>query len=262
MAWNKQYDIEKIEKVDEYLLKGILNTHSKSSSAGLYLELGCIPLRYVLKKRRIMYLHHILNRNSKELIRKVYEAQKRAPVSGDWVQLVESDLQELNIDIDELKKMKKNRFKKKLKEKILRSSFLYLKNIAQTKSKINYLSYKKLQVQKYLVSLKFNIKEKALLTKLRTRMIDVKNNSKNNYQNIMSCDLCGEFEDQKHLLNCKVLIENCEALFNDSIVEYEDIFGTEIKQLTAVRLYMKVLETREKLLKELLTRGNLVQCTT
>ena len=56
----KEYDIEKIEKVDEYLLRGILNCHSKTSRASMYLETGCIPLKFIVMKRRIMYLYHCL----------------------------------------------------------------------------------------------------------------------------------------------------------------------------------------------------------
>ena len=107
-----------------------------------------------------MYLFHILNRSSKELIRKVYEAQKRDPVKDDWVQLVELDLKELNINIDDLSKLKKNKFKKILKRKIVEYSFKYLKNIAKGQSKMSLLTYKNLQVQNYLVSSKFSNKQK------------------------------------------------------------------------------------------------------
>ena len=69
-------------------------------TAALYLETGCIPVRYILKKRRLMYLHHILTRNSNELIRRVYEAQKSAPVKDDWILQVKEDLKEFKIDID------------------------------------------------------------------------------------------------------------------------------------------------------------------
>ena len=109
------------------------------------------------------------------------------------------------------------------------------------------------------MSSKFTDKEKSLLTKLRTRMIDVKTNFKNKYQNSFFCDLCGEHEDQVHLLECQVLIDNCEALYEDSIVEYDDIFCSEEKQLSAVKLFKQVLETRQKLLDDYATRDiNLV----
>ena len=79
----KEYDIEELEKVDAYLLRGIMKAHSKTSRAALYLESGCVPLRYILKKRRILYLHHLITRDKNELIRKVYEAQESASVKDD-----------------------------------------------------------------------------------------------------------------------------------------------------------------------------------
>ena len=91
-------------------------------------------------------------------------------------------------------------------------------------------------------------------------MIDIKDNFKHKYENDLSCDLCGEYEDQQHLLECKVLIENWKSLYNDSIIKYEDLFSTENKQLSAVKLFSEVLKTRQKLLDEQNTR-NLVQCT-
>ena len=140
-----------------------------------------------------MYLYHILHRSKNELIRKVYEAQKIDTVNDDWVQTVEKDMKELNIDIKDLNNLKKGKFKKKLKGKIVEFSFKYLKNIAKSQSKASLVSYKKLQVQNYLVSSKFSNKQKMILTGLRTRMIDVKDNFKNKYQSNLNCDLCGEY---------------------------------------------------------------------
>ena len=48
----KECDLEELEKVDEYLLRRIMKAHSKTSRAALYLESGCTPLRFILKKRR------------------------------------------------------------------------------------------------------------------------------------------------------------------------------------------------------------------
>ena len=65
-------------------------------------------------------------------------------------------------------------------------------------------------------------------------MLDVKENFKNKFQSSLFCDLSGENENQQHILECQVLINNCEALFEDSTVQNEDIFGAEKKQLLAV----------------------------
>ena len=95
-------------------------------------------------------------------------------------------------------------------------------------------------------------------------MINVKDNFKNMYQNEdLLCSLkCGEYEDQNHLLECKILIDNCTALFEDATVQYEDLFLSENKQLEAVKLFVKVLKTRDRLLEEIAARDILAQCTT
>ena len=205
-----------------------------------------------------------MTRDQNELIRKVYEAQKSAPVKDDWVLLVQSDLHELNIDIDELKRFKKWKLKKELRKIVSIKSFQYLENIKQNQSKLQNVIYKKLEIQKYLVSSKFTDTEKSLLLKLRTRMVEVRENFKNKYlNNNYQCELnCGEREDQQHLLDCQVLIDNYDTLYNDSFVQYGDLFSSEAKQLNAVKLYGKVLKTREKLISKLTTGdSNLVQCT-
>ena len=205
-----------------------------------------------------------MNRDKSELIRRVYEAQASAPVKDDWVLQVQSDLNELDINFDALKKFKKWKVKNELRKIISNKSFKYLNDIRQNQSKIKHISYKSLTLQKYLTSSKFTNTEKALLFKNRTRMVDVRENFKNKYpNNYFKCELkCGESENQQHLLDCTVLIENCDALYNDSTVKYEDLFASEDKQLDAVKLYDKVLKKREELLSNISTGdNNLVQCT-
>ena len=55
------------------------------------------------------YLHHILSRDSIELINRVYCAQKRRPVKDDWYLTIQTDLADLDIDLseDQIKSMNK-----------------------------------------------------------------------------------------------------------------------------------------------------------
>ena len=78
-----KHEVEELEAVDEHLLRKILSAHSKTPKELLYLETATIPIRFILKARRLGYLHHILTRNSTELINRVYCAQKRRPVRYD-----------------------------------------------------------------------------------------------------------------------------------------------------------------------------------
>ena len=75
----------------------------------LYLETGAIPIKFIIKQRRLSYLHHILTRKDNELIKKVYMAQKRKSVNNDWVLTVKKDIDKikLNLSDEEIAKFKK-----------------------------------------------------------------------------------------------------------------------------------------------------------
>ena len=77
-------DIEHLEAVDQVLLKRILEAPSSTPKVSLYLEMGCLPIRFIIKTRRLMFLHYILNQNENSLIYRFFKAQKQNPVKGDW----------------------------------------------------------------------------------------------------------------------------------------------------------------------------------
>ena len=83
--------------------KGLINAHSKVPKKALYLETGEIPLNYTWASRRLMFLQSILKRDDKGLTRLVYETQKKEPLKGDFVKLIEEDAQLINFVIDDEK---------------------------------------------------------------------------------------------------------------------------------------------------------------
>ena len=47
------------------------------------------------------------------------------------------------------------------------------------------------------------------------------------------------------------MIENCPALYHDNVVQFEDIYSSDIvKQIRVTKLYDEVLNIREELMKE------------
>ena len=61
----------------------------------MYLETGTMPLRFVVKSRKLCYLKTILNRDPEELIKEIYDAQKVDPTPGDFAELVQKDASEI-----------------------------------------------------------------------------------------------------------------------------------------------------------------------
>ena len=53
-------EIIELEGIDKLLLQKLLKAHSKTPNESLYLELGILPLKYIIKSCRIMYLHYII----------------------------------------------------------------------------------------------------------------------------------------------------------------------------------------------------------
>ena len=85
---------------------------------------------------------------------------------------------------------------------------------------------------------------------MRTRMYNVIDNLKNQYEGKL-CQLCKTpKDDQPHLFMCEKLILNCKLLAENTKVEYEDIFGSKSQQANAAKLLEKILETREMLLNK------------
>ena len=82
-------------------IRKLLNGHSKTAREAFYLETGLIPIRFVVVKRRILYLHHILQRSKSEIIRKVYKVQKNLSTKNDWFGVVHENMMDLNIKLSE-----------------------------------------------------------------------------------------------------------------------------------------------------------------
>ena len=102
--WQKltEKDTQDLNKIDHIVLRSIIGAHSKVPIEQLYLETASIPPPDIIKTRRMIYLHTILQRPESELTRKVYEAMKADPIPDDWCLLLEKDFQEINLKISDL----------------------------------------------------------------------------------------------------------------------------------------------------------------
>ena len=101
-----------------------------------------------------MYLHHILSREDKELIKRVYSAQRNNPTAGDFADQIKGDMEVLEAEMDEetIARTSKGSFKAQVKERINKAAEQFLKDQQKTHSKINNIEYKKLKIQHYIIS--------------------------------------------------------------------------------------------------------------
>ena len=233
-------EIKELESVDEMLLRKILSAHSKTSLELLYLETGNIPIRFILKSRRLNFLHYILNESEDALIHEVFNAQCTSPVKGDWVLTVKQDLADLDINLtfEQIKNTSKQGFKDIVKEKVKHAAFCFLTNCQQTHSKAKNLQYKSLELQSYLKSKNTTIQVKSFLFAARSRMLDVRCNFKNGLTDL-SCRKCIQSdENQEHLLSCPALSDN-SILRTDYQPEYNDLFCDDVKKIENIGRILK-----------------------
>ena len=180
-------------------------------------------------KKRLKYFWNILQREEKELVRKVYSSHKSFSVKNDWFLQIKSDLDECEIDLSEseISKMKKYSFNKLVKDKVNQIAAKYLIGLKERHSKSEYLKYST-SMQPYLRNENLSIQGKRLMFKIQNRLSDVKTNFKKKYSNNLKCRLCScPEESQAHLIECNELMDDKEVKTAIEGFAYEDLFSTD-----------------------------------
>ena len=236
----KENDLNELEKIDRMLIKRILAVPSSTPTALLYLELGLVPLRYIIQARRLTFLRYILTRKDDDLLLKFFKAQDREPSKDDWSATVKKDLEDFEIDetFEDITQYSKTSWQNKVRQSMKAKAFEDLLESQTELSKGSNLNYGDLKMRSYLKSNHINIKQAKLIFKIRTRMMNVKTNYKQNY-NDLSCPCCKlELATQEHMAM------TCEKLsFKISQKEYLSFFGQNEDDMAKV---VKKFETNEQ----------------
>ena len=178
-----------------------------------------------------MFLHHIITRKEDVLIKKFFSAQCREPRKNDWCETVKRDLDdlELNYEFDDIKKLSKKAWLKRVKEGCKSKAFEDLTDKQIDNSKGSNIGYGSLNMRDYLKTKNINKSQAILLFKIRTRMLNVKNNFKNGNLDL-SCRVCFEgLDSQEHMMmECVALGELL------TLKEYLQIFGEDEEQMAVI----------------------------
>ena len=238
--------VEKLEQVDRIFFRRLFEVPRCTAIESFYLETSTIPIRFILMKRRLMYYWHILAKPEKELVKRVFNAQKTFPVKNDWIFQIKEDLLSCGIELseNEITNMKKCTFKKLVDEKVQNLSFSFLISLKNKHSKSENLTISDC-MQSYLRNNNLSIEEKKLMFRLKNRLIDVKVNFKKKYNDSLECRLCGGNEEsQQHLTTCPEILADSsirEALENYS---YSDLFSnhepTQTHMIRILKLIMNI----------------------
>ena len=107
-------EILSLEAVDYYMLRQAWETSSKTSSCLIMLDMGLLPLRYMIKMKRLGYLHCLISKDDSSLVKQVFRKQVIDPIRGDFINDIYNDLKELqtNLSFEQIFSLSKSSFKK------------------------------------------------------------------------------------------------------------------------------------------------------
>ena len=259
--WHGLCDDDKkmLEKVDEFLLRALLQAHPKIPLEFLYLETGAVRIKHIISSRRLMYLQTLLKRDDEELTKRILREQENNPCAGDYSMLVKDDFAKLEMVYDENYIISSGtRFKVQVKQKIRDCAFKELKNTQSKHSKVKDIKYETYDAQPYIHSSLFSNDEICLLAALRSHTVrGIRQNFKNLYKPNLSCPLkcqpagTPQIEDsQEHLLSCsKLKLVHNNVLANSRVV-HDDIYSAVDKQKAAVCVFTELIDQRNKLMEE------------
>ena len=210
------------------MMRRVFKTGRGCANYQLYFESGQLPARYVIKRMKVVFFHYILTQKEETLMFKFLMAQRNYPTKGDWYSDVSSILKEfeININIEDIKKVPAIRFKRIVKQKSEIAGFNYLKEQQQKCEKGSRIKYESLELQDYLnPSSNILIENQRFLFSLRCEMNILKSNFKRNTN--MIARYC--------IKSCKKEIVNehliyCSELNGDSEVKYEHILNGSIQE--------------------------------
>ena len=165
--------------------------------------MGVLKFRDMIKIRRMIYHHEILQRDKDETINKIYVKQREDSCKGDWYRILQNDFKFIGEEINEIdiKSYSKAQYKKIIKSKVKEAAFIeYMKEKETHKKKLGKLTYETLQLQPYMTNKIFTRKEINLLHRLRSNCYQAKMNFRKIYKKNLNCSLnCDTQETQKHI---------------------------------------------------------------
>ena len=235
-------EIEQLEQIDRMLLRTVLEVPDSTCVESLYLELGLIPIHIIIKARRVNYLHYLATMEQSEMLHKAFMAQWKYPTKGDWVEEVQKNIEELeiNMNLEEIKKKSANSFKRLVKIKTKEYALKYLVELSERHEKMDNLYYTDLKLQNYLQDEEIPVAEAKNLLRFRTRSAKYKENMKNSYSSI-ACPVCLVQPDtQVHSTQCPKVITKVKIQG-----DYKDIFTNDIPSDISKTL-LKISKFREE----------------
>ena len=182
-------DVERLESMQYEILRKIMEQRSSVPYFGLLAETGVWPVEQLIELRKILLMNNIMNTKGERLIKEILEDQIRETWKGCWVEGLKKVLEKYEIRLEEVIKLKKDKLKEKVVQRI--EGYLDKKLKGDTSTKLRFIE--KFEKKEYITEMDYE--DSILMLKVRLNMIEVKCNYKNKYRENRVCDICRVGED-------------------------------------------------------------------
>ena len=202
-------DLQRLKVTQLQFLKRMMKVPTSTSNTLVLLELGVLPVENEIHSRKLVFLHHILTRETDDPddpVFRMYIEQQNYHMEKNWTNECNNlrmiyDISESDEDI---KVMSKDMWKGRVKKIITQRAMTNLNDNVQTLSKgSEYPATTDLRPKKYLLQMEY--KSAITLFTIRVKTFDIKVWRKFKYSDTL-CRLCEEHEETyEHVWTCPAL---------------------------------------------------------
>ena len=203
-AWSNLTNNEaaRLQRIQLNFLKRILQVPKSTPNAIVYLELGIIPIANEIHCRQLRFLHHILNLELNDPVRRSYNQLKMFPFENNWYYEVVGLLKMYSINITEEEIASKTLFEwKSIIKRSVTSTCLMQLNVQKESLSIgsSIPNYTTMRRNAYYNNL--SPQHARTMFRIRSGTLDVKVMRRYLYDDTL-CRLCGQGdEDVEHIVN-------------------------------------------------------------
>ena len=225
----------KLQTAQLRYLKLTMQAPSSTPNAFVFLELGILPIKYEMDRRKLVFYHHINTLPPTDPVLRVHIQQRRLPFEQNWTTETVSLLNLYGLSDVNVEEVGREKWKDLVTESITDKALQDLTNECKDKTKIYTLNYETFALQKYIISLPFELA--SLVFKIRSKGLKCLNNHHSSHKDLI-CRLCNVcIETQEHIINCR-----CVRTPQDEIISLHqyyqpelDIDNIDIIELTSIK---------------------------
>ena len=200
--------LKRLNDLQNMMLRILFNSAKTTPKPILFWDTGVLPIEYKIEIRKLTFIHHLISLPAESLANQLYIQQKNNNFPG-LVGECQNLIRKYSLpDITSVQNIPtKNQWKKLVKANVMKYFESEIRN--EIKDPKKYKKLKEIDVENESLEAKpylseLNLSQARTKFKLRSRMLEIKNNFKGEYiKTNLECDACeNSIETQDHLLFC------------------------------------------------------------